>query len=79
MLFCFAAILLFVFDHWSLGCLLFSFGVSVKMNVLLFAPGLLVLLLKRFKAFDVFKNLAICGGLQVYFLLFPLVFPLLNR
>ena len=31
---------------WSLGCFLFSLAVSVKMNVLLFAPGLLLLLLQ---------------------------------
>lgn len=31
---------------WSLGCFLFSLAVSVKMNILLFAPGLLLLLLQ---------------------------------
>ena len=31
---------------WSMGCFLFSLAVSVKMNVLLFAPGLLLLLLQ---------------------------------
>lgn len=31
---------------WSVGCFVFSLAVSVKMNVLLFAPGLLLLLLQ---------------------------------
>jgi len=31
---------------WSAGCFLFSLAVSLKMNVLLFAPGLLLLLLQ---------------------------------
>ena len=30
---------------WNLGCVVFSLAVSIKMNVLLFAPGLLLLLL----------------------------------
>lgn len=40
----YAAIALFTENKWSLGCLLFSLSVSVKMNALLFAPGVAVLL-----------------------------------
>lgn len=44
MLFMYAAIALFVNNYWGLGCLIYSFSVSIKMNGLLFAPGLAVLL-----------------------------------
>ena len=37
---------LFMKSKWKLGCLFFSLAVSIKMNVLLFAPGLLLLLLQ---------------------------------
>ena len=46
MFFLFGAVLLFLQDRWSWGCLLYSCGVSVKMNVLLFAPGLFFLLIQ---------------------------------
>jgi alpha-1,3-mannosyltransferase len=44
MLLAYGAVLLFARRRWTLGMLVFSLGVSIKMNVLLFAPGLLVLL-----------------------------------
>ncbi|KAF7233360.1 hypothetical protein EG68_06885 [Paragonimus skrjabini miyazakii] len=34
-----------LYEHFSLGCILFSIGVSIKMNVLLYLPGLLLVLL----------------------------------
>ena len=37
-------------QKWNLGCFLFSLSVSIKMNVLLFAPGLLLLLLQTNKS-----------------------------
>ncbi|KAL0480778.1 alpha-1,3-mannosyltransferase [Acrasis kona] len=46
------AILSLLIDRWSLCCVLFSFAISVKMNILLFLPGLLVLLTKRFGFVD---------------------------
>jgi len=46
MLLLYIAIYLFTIQRWNLGCLTFSFAVSLKMNVLLFAPGLLLLLLQ---------------------------------
>ncbi|KAI2505293.1 ALG3 protein [Fragilaria crotonensis] len=46
MLFLYVSIYLFMKNSWKWGCLWFSLGVSVKMNVLLFAPGLLLLLLQ---------------------------------
>lgn len=43
-LFLFAAILSFTFNRWILGCLLYSLSVSVKMNALLYAPAVALLL-----------------------------------
>uniref|UniRef100_H3ATY4 Dol-P-Man:Man(5)GlcNAc(2)-PP-Dol alpha-1,3-mannosyltransferase n=1 Tax=Latimeria chalumnae TaxID=7897 RepID=H3ATY4_LATCH len=61
----FLAINLFLDDHWSLGCFFFSLAVSVKMNILLFAPGLLFLLLLEFGLIRTIPKLSICAALQV--------------
>ncbi|XP_075274325.1 dol-P-Man:Man(5)GlcNAc(2)-PP-Dol alpha-1,3-mannosyltransferase isoform X2 [Opisthocomus hoazin] len=61
----FLAVNLFLEERWSWGCLLFSLAVSVKMNVLLFAPGLLFLLLQRFGLLGCIPKLCICALLQV--------------
>jgi alpha-1,3-mannosyltransferase len=42
----YVSILLFTKYYWRTGCFVFSMAVSCKMNVLLFAPGLLLLLLQ---------------------------------
>ncbi|NXJ72570.1 ALG3 mannosyltransferase, partial [Rostratula benghalensis] len=73
----FLAVNLFLEEHWSWGCLLFSLAVSVKMNILLFAPGLLFLLLQRFGLLGCIPKLCICALLQVVLgLPFLLVNPL---
>ncbi|PIN18091.1 Mannosyltransferase [Handroanthus impetiginosus] len=41
-----AALVSFLYQRWHLGLIIFSGAVSVKMNVLLYAPPLLILLLK---------------------------------
>ena len=46
MLLLYTSVLLFTHHQWNAGCLLFSVAVSLKMNVLLWAPGLLLLLLQ---------------------------------
>uniref|UniRef100_A0A8D0EP61 Dol-P-Man:Man(5)GlcNAc(2)-PP-Dol alpha-1,3-mannosyltransferase n=1 Tax=Strix occidentalis caurina TaxID=311401 RepID=A0A8D0EP61_STROC len=61
----FLAINLFLEERWSWGCFLFSLAVSVKMNILLFAPGLLFLLLQRFGLLGCIPKLCICALLQV--------------
>lgn len=48
MLILYMAILAIVLDAWNTGVLLFSVALSVKMNILLFLPGLIVVLVKRF-------------------------------
>lgn len=65
MLLLYAAVLLFTRNRWSWGCFLFSAAVSIKMNVLLFAPGLLLLLWQRFGFAGAIPKLAICAALQV--------------
>jgi alpha-1,3-mannosyltransferase len=65
MFFCYTAIYCFIKNHWNLGSLLFTIAVSVKMNVLLFAPGLLYLYLLKFGIAGTIPKLAICGLFQV--------------
>lgn len=64
MFFFYTSVYLFIHDTWLLGCILFSVAVSVKMNVLLFAPGLLALLIRRFGRKSVFY-VAVCGLIQL--------------
>ncbi|KAL9188536.1 hypothetical protein ACHAXT_006914 [Thalassiosira profunda] len=60
------AMYLFCIDAWALGCAVFSLAVSIKMNVLLFAPGLLLLLLQRNGCLlGTAKHLAICAAVQI--------------
>ena len=40
----------YTLDKWFLGCIFYSIAVSIKMNILLFAPGLLYLLLRRLES-----------------------------
>lgn len=54
---------------------MFSLAVSVKMNILLFAPGLLLLLLKSFGVWWTIPRLALCAVVQ---LLLGLPFLLVN-
>ncbi|KAJ8793894.1 hypothetical protein J1605_019158 [Eschrichtius robustus] len=61
----FLSINLLLAQRWSWGCCCFSLAVSVKMNVLLFAPGLLFLLLTQFGLRGALPKLGICAVLQV--------------
>ncbi|XP_019063062.1 dol-P-Man:Man(5)GlcNAc(2)-PP-Dol alpha-1,3-mannosyltransferase isoform X2 [Fukomys damarensis] len=61
----FLSINLFLARRWGWGCCFFSLAVSVKMNVLLFAPGLLFLLLMQFGFHGALPKLGICAVLQV--------------
>jgi alpha-1,3-mannosyltransferase len=60
-----AAINMFLDGHWSLGSVLFSLGVSVKMNILLFAPALLGTYLTFLGLRGTVLQLGVCAGLQV--------------
>jgi len=61
----YAALNLFADNYWSLGSVFFSLAVSVKMNILLFAPALLLAYLATQGLIGTIIQLAICGGLQV--------------
>ncbi|XP_068593927.1 dol-P-Man:Man(5)GlcNAc(2)-PP-Dol alpha-1,3-mannosyltransferase [Cebidichthys violaceus] len=65
MMLLFAAVNLFMDGHWTLGCGVYSLAVSVKMNVLLFAPGLLLLLLSEFGLIRTIPKLSLCAGIQL--------------
>ncbi|XP_038672834.1 dol-P-Man:Man(5)GlcNAc(2)-PP-Dol alpha-1,3-mannosyltransferase isoform X1 [Scyliorhinus canicula] len=65
MMILYMAVNLFLSNRWSLGCCFFSLAVSVKMNILLFAPGLLFLLISEFGLLRTIPKLCICAVLQV--------------
>jgi len=57
---------LFMKSKWKIGCLFFSLAVSIKMNVLLFAPGLLLLLLQASQnLIGTILCLGICAIVQI--------------
>ena len=60
------SIIFFTYSRWRTGCILFSLAVSIKMNILLFAPGLLYLLL-RFTSgiIETVICLSICALIQI--------------
>jgi len=77
MLFLYGALNLFVSDYWSLGSLMFSLAVSVKMNILLYSPALLITYLAILGPMQTVVQLAICAGVQVVLALpFLLTHPL---
>uniref|UniRef100_UPI00358FB4A8 dol-P-Man:Man(5)GlcNAc(2)-PP-Dol alpha-1,3-mannosyltransferase n=1 Tax=Myxine glutinosa TaxID=7769 RepID=UPI00358FB4A8 len=61
----YAAVNLFLDRRWTLGCIVFSVAVSVKMNILLFAPGVLFLLLSEFGLRRSIPHFALCVAIQV--------------
>ncbi|XP_076150662.1 dol-P-Man:Man(5)GlcNAc(2)-PP-Dol alpha-1,3-mannosyltransferase [Alosa pseudoharengus] len=65
MMLLFGAVNLFLDGRWTLGCGIFSLAVSVKMNVLLFAPGLLFLLLSEFGLMKTIPKLTLCAAIQL--------------
>ncbi|XP_070775539.1 dol-P-Man:Man(5)GlcNAc(2)-PP-Dol alpha-1,3-mannosyltransferase isoform X1 [Enoplosus armatus] len=66
MMLLFAAVNLFIDEYWILGCGLYSLAVSVKMNVLLFAPGLLFLLVSEFGLIRTIPKLSLCAVIQLF-------------
>ena len=63
----YCSMLLFISQRWRLGCAVYSLAVSVKMNMLLYAPGLLYLLLlqSEFSLKETSLCLGICAGVQL--------------
>lgn len=65
MLLLYIAINLFIDEHWSLGSLFYSLAVSIKMNVLLYSPALLLAYVAILGLPHTFVQLSICAGVQV--------------
>jgi alpha-1,3-mannosyltransferase len=64
MLVAYLSIWCFMNKRWNIGCFIFSLAVSLKMNILLFAPGLLYLLIQD-NLYMTIPRLAICGVTQL--------------
>lgn len=64
-LFLYAAINFYINGNWTIGSIFLSLGVSVKMNVLLFAPAILLLYIVNLGYWNTFKQLSICAAVQL--------------
>ncbi|XP_019545207.2 lethal(2)neighbour of tid protein 2 [Aedes albopictus] len=64
-LFLYVAINLYIDNRWTLGSIFLSLGVSVKMNVLLFAPAIFLLFLTNLGIVKTIGQLAVCGMIQL--------------
>lgn len=76
------SIILFSFSYYTIGSLIFSFAVSIKMNLLLFSPGILLLYLlykgnkNNYYSFPIIQ-IILCGILQIIIgLPFLLTYPI---
>ncbi|KAJ8953656.1 hypothetical protein NQ314_007263 [Rhamnusium bicolor] len=56
---------LFISNKWLLASIFYSLAVSVKMNILLYAPSLLIAYLTNLTYSQTFQNLFICGIIQL--------------
>ncbi|CAI5744656.1 unnamed protein product [Peronospora destructor] len=65
MMLLFIAVYLFARQRWRWGCVFFSLAVSIKMNVLLFAPALFFLLLQSCGILRTAWYLFICAAIQI--------------
>lgn len=64
-LFLYISINLFVDRKWYIGSVLFSVAVSIKMNILLFAPALFLFYLTNLGVIKTFIHLTICAAVQL--------------
>lgn len=65
MLLFYLALNLFLTEKWNLGSLVYSLAVSVKMNVLLYAPALLLAYITLLGFKNTVKQLTICASVQL--------------
>ena len=73
----YVAISYFIQNRWRFGCLFYSIAVSVKMNMLLQAPGLLLVLLLGCGIAETIVCLVICASVQILFAVpFLTTFPI---
>lgn len=61
----YAAINFYLNGNWTLGSIFLSLGVSIKMNILLFAPAILILYIVNLGYRDTIKQLSICAAIQL--------------
>lgn len=61
----YAAVLLFMYGYWKIGCVVYSLALAVKMNILLFLPGLIVLMFQCRSFFGVVDGLLIITFVQI--------------
>ncbi|KAJ9596546.1 hypothetical protein L9F63_012445, partial [Diploptera punctata] len=66
MLLFYASVNLFLNSRWNLASVFYSLAVSVKMNILLFAPAVLLTYLKSLGLKHTVKQLAICAFVQCF-------------
>ncbi|XP_052896265.1 lethal(2)neighbour of tid protein 2 [Anopheles moucheti] len=64
-LFLYAALNAFIDGRWTLGSVMLSLGVSVKMNILLFAPAILLLYITNLGWLKTVLQLTVCGMIQL--------------
>ncbi|KAK8926469.1 Dol-P-Man:Man(5)GlcNAc(2)-PP-Dol alpha-1,3-mannosyltransferase [Platanthera zijinensis] len=62
-----AAVALLLYQKWHSALIIFSAAVSVKMNVLLFAPPLLMLMLKALSVKGILSALSCAALVQIFF------------
>ncbi len=65
MILLYAAVNLFISNRWTLGSVFFSLAVSVKMNILLFAPALFLAYLANLGFAATVFQLSVCASLQL--------------
>lgn len=59
------AVVCFCARSWKLGSVVYSLSVSIKMNMLLYAPGVLAIYLLNLGYLGAIENIAICGIVQL--------------
>ncbi|XP_053675087.1 lethal(2)neighbour of tid protein 2 [Anopheles nili] len=64
-LFLYAALNAFIDGRWTLGSVMLSLGVSVKMNILLFAPAILLLYITNLGWLKTVLQLMVCATIQL--------------
>lgn len=64
-LFLYAALNLFMDRKWTMGSIFFSLGVGIKMNILLFAPAILMLYITSLGYVKTVIQLSICAIVQL--------------
>lgn len=65
MLFLYLSIVCLIYKFWRVGCIAFSVAVSIKMNIILFAPGLFIILVLTQGLLNTFKYIFLCALVQL--------------